>query len=1202
MTAQAFDPLDIPIQGTNLIEASAGTGKTYGIAALFSRLIVLEQMPVESVLVVTFTNAATAELKNRLRARLAEMLAVLETVPQAADHPAALAEYCRNRHEGDDFLPQILHKALQNEAQNRVILRLKAALSQFDNAAIYTIHGFCQRILRDYAFWCESPFDIELADNHDRLLLTAAQDFWRKRVAADPVTAQAVFSARLTPQTLLAGLRRHIGTPALDFRRPEPADGRARADALACWQQVQPQLAQLETLFWQVHPQLKANIYQKATFERIFAALRQTPPHQLPPAEKLDKFREEDLRAGLKKNAGIAAGTVNALNVLGHLHTRLQQAAQEEENILILLTQDFLTHLRQTLAAEKNRRRERTFDDLLGDVHRALTDLPQAAALAAVLARNWQAALIDEFQDTDPQQYAVFERIFVAHGRPLFLVGDPKQAIYRFRGADIHAYLYAAARADRRYTLTRNFRSHHALTGSINHLFRQKHRPFILADIPYPDVSAARQNSRLHPEPPAFTVRWLHGRDNEPANKAVLDTRAAEYCADEIAAQLNQGAAGRLNIVSGSGSRPLAPGDIAVLVRNRSQAAALADALKKRRVQSVMIRKDSVFHTAEAAALAALLQWWLNASHTDLLRFVLAGPLFKRSADELAALNENEAQISAYITAADHAVELWQKHGIYAALQYFSGRCGLETGLLSCGDERALTNYLQLAELLAAEDEHGRPPAALAEWLNRQIQTASDSDEHMLRLESDEALVKIITMHAAKGLQYPVVYCPFLWSVQAAQNDGWQVLQSAGRRELLAPSQLDAAAQEQIGADLLGEELRLFYVALTRAEEQLIVYAAADRQTAHHPIAHLLEGTPDTPPAETAKSYRAEKDTAAMLRRNWLRLMENAPEDTSFAWYDTPPEAAVYTPPQSGQADGLTAREFAPRPFEAVRQTSFTALTRRREAAAPDEWHSRIDPGETAAGTPPDTPDPDSRDAEPANGMAAFPRGIQAGLCLHGILETFDFRRPAAEQQAHAAACLAKHRYEADWLPVLLPMLDAVGRTPLNPQGVSLSSLPPEKRLPEMDFVMHAHDFSPDRVRRALAEAGLTETCLNAAAALDFDTVRGFLNGFIDMTCLSGSGEVCIIDYKSNHLGNHAADYRTGALNEAVAHHHYYFQAWIYAVAAARYLHIRRYPLHTVRIRYLFLRGLDGTGNGVWQWDIPAAALTPWLEQTHNPR
>ncbi|HGM0580854.1 TPA: UvrD-helicase domain-containing protein, partial [Neisseria gonorrhoeae] len=253
---RAFDPLTAPISGTNLIEASAGTGKTYGIAALFTRLIVLEQKSVERVLVVTFTKAATAELKTRLRARLDDVLQVLESkeIAELGDDTLSdgIAAYCAEHHEGDTFLPALLEQALQKESRTRLIVRLKAAIGQFDNAAIYTIHGFCQRILRDYAFLCQAPFDVELTEEDGDRLLVPAQDFWRERVSGDPVLAALAFKRKAVPQTVLAQIRAYLSRPYLNFRRPQADLKQAQRDAETSWQTVCRLLPELEAGFWRI--------------------------------------------------------------------------------------------------------------------------------------------------------------------------------------------------------------------------------------------------------------------------------------------------------------------------------------------------------------------------------------------------------------------------------------------------------------------------------------------------------------------------------------------------------------------------------------------------------------------------------------------------------------------------------------------------------------------------------------------------------------------------------------------------------------------------------------------------------------------------------------------------------------------------------------------------------------------------------------
>lgn len=1216
MPAQPFNPLTIPISGTNLIEASAGTGKTYGIAALFTRLIVLEKMSVESVLVVTFTKAATAELKTRLRARLDEVLSILEKVPDAAQNSDGLEAYCAEHYEGDVFLPGLLKTALQQENQERLIVRLKAAISRFDNAAIYTIHGFCQRLLRDYAFFCQAPFDVELTEDTRERLLEPAQDFWRENVSHNPLLARLVFKHGYTPQDMLSQIKSFISRPYLTFRRPE-SDVEAAEKALAeCWEKVRARLPELEELFWVLFKTVFSGKYIKEpSYQKLFAGLKQAAAQnrvpEMPSAakekkeflERLNNLSYEVLPHKLLKGKKVDETDQATLQILADLGSLLVDLAEAEENTLIQLQTDMLQYIGNALETRKKSHRERGFDDLLLDVYHGLLESPHRGQLAQTVAATWKAALIDEFQDTDPLQYAIFEQLFIRQGNPLFLVGDPKQAIYSFRGADIYAYMQAAKQADAHYTLATNFRSHAKLINGIGALFKEKNRPFVLDSIDYADVGAARDTGRLNPPKTAVSVRWLNNSNDEGSNKDLLRSRAADYCADEIAAALNDAAAGRLKYRKNSGSPavPLQSGQIAVLVRTHNEGQMVAKALKQRNIQSVLLQRESVFATEEAEALSALIGFWLQPQRTEILRFVLGGVLFRHTAAMLHALNRNETALLSWINSAQIAADIWQRHGIYAAMQHFAAEHGIESRLLSRGSTRSLTNYHQLVERLAEEDEQSRSPAALRQWLENQIQTARDGtqpngENNLLRLESDENLVKIVTMHAAKGLQYPLVYCPFVWDAKENNLKGWQILhRSHQTTELLHEKQLDDADRNQLADENLSENLRLLYVALTRAEEHLVIYAAYCSNTPDNTFAYLLEGTADSRRADIAAAYTAaKKEAAAMLKNNWQRFIGNAPADTDFSFTDTPPEPAVYRlPPVS---DGLyQAADIAPRPFEFIRHTSFTGLsrhTRSHDEHTREELQPAIDSAETAADTQPPMP---SENTDP-HSIHTFPRGAGAGVCLHEILETFDFNTPAAAQSEAVAATLEHYGFEADWLPAVTAMLDHTRLSPLDGQ-TALADIPANRRLAEMGFTLFMHDFKLDRLQQWFAQAdhGLPSECAAAAKLLDFNDVKGFLNGFIDMVCQYSDGLVTVIDYKSNHLGYAAEDYTQAAMNEAVAHHHYYLQALIYAIATARHFASRQQPLHTVAVRYLFLRGLDGSSNGIWSWNIDTALLREWL-------
>ena len=1191
---QDFDPLAIPIAGTNLIEASAGTGKTYGIAALFTRFILLEHYAIDRILVVTFTKAATAELKYRLRARLDEALRWLEK--DEAHKPVI-----------DEFMQNLLAQAQEKESTERLILRLKAALSQFDNAAIYTIHGFCQRLLRDYAFLCQVPFDVELSEHNREHLAAPAQDFWRTQIAHDATWAGLVFRYQQTPETMLAEMGQYLARPDLAYRAPNADAIKHAQHALnTTWQRVCSQLTELEAAFWALMDSaLSGTYYKKNTFQPLFqqlhTAAEQNRLPDMPSGKKeqqdflhrLSLLHPESLQNKSKKGKTPDAALCAQLSLLAELGEHLAAAQAAEQEALAALQLNFLHHLSQAAQDLKKTHHERGFDDLLLDVYQALATSPYRHELAATVAQNWQIALIDEFQDTDPLQYDIFRRTFIAHNNPLFLVGDPKQAIYSFRGADIYAYLQAADDAINHYTLTHNYRSHAKLINSISYLFQQKERPFVLDDIGYPPVEAARADSLLSPARHAVQIRWLNQNDESGLNKETLRRRAAEYCADEIAHVLNQAAQAQLML----NQRPLQPNDIAVLVRTHNEGLLVSRSLKQRHIQSVLIQRESVFTTAEAQALAALLGFWLEPQRTEPLRFILGGILFQQTAAQLYELNHNEALLSDYIMAAENALQTWQQYGIYTAIQQFFARYQIEARLLATQNERSLTNLLQLAELLATEHEQSHSPSALLHWFHNQIQASHNGSEgNILRLESDEALVKIVTMHASKGLQYPLVYCPFAWDAPEKHANDWQILHRHGApNELLAAYQLSEADQHQLADEELGERLRLLYVALTRAEEQLTLYAAHFNQERRsytlNPFAYLLEGNVQHTRLHIEQSYQAERKAnksageQTMLFNNWQRFIQHAPNSTDMVFLTEAPISAA-NQNRSREHQHYRAHELPERRFQFIRHTSFTGLTRNLSHyhATEDETLDTSEAQATAIPTPEDNP----------YSIHHLPAGAKTGLCLHELLEHLDFTQPADSQLERLEPILNKHGFGIEWLPAIQTMLDLTAHTPLTNQQ-ALADIPATHRLPEMGFLMHMQHFQLTRLKQQLAQAHLPEVCLQAAKQLDFHTVQGFLNGFIDMLCIDQHGQVSVIDYKSNYLGSDPTAYHTDALNQAIADHHYYLQAWIYAIAVARHFAQRQQPLQTIHIRYLFLRGLDGTDNGVWSWDIDVQHLAEWL-------
>ena len=1226
-TPTPLNPLTIPVHGIHLIEASAGTGKTWNIAALFTRLVLLEQQSVEKILVVTFTKAATAELKTRLRARLDQALTALKRTPNAQTQPEILRQNSLDdKNRPDDFLFNLLSQALASESQERLQLRLTAAISNFDNAAIYTIHGFCQRILQDFAFYCQAPFNIQLnEDPNDNPNLTAIQDYWRTQIAPNPNPSQAqlVYQHKQTPEKQLQALSPYLARPYLQFRQPENAHIAQTQQAFQqAWQHVCARLPQIQAAFWQLHPHLNKQSYNAARCEDRFAQLHQFSGCPSPAtiwqlltesshtqaiftAEFLQSKANQDKKT--KQKIQLPAEPLALIDTtLGALATAAQAHLQAESQALIQLAHRIIHYLRAQNEANKKTSPSRQFDDLLLDVYHALSpEKPHAQALARALSANWQTALIDEFQDTDPLQYAIFQAAFMhpkrqpenaqpenEHQNPktaFYMVGDPKQAIYSFRGADIYAYLAAADTIPpaNRHTLTQNHRSHAALIHAINALFSRPN-PFALPQIPYLPARAARSQSTLPAGTAPLCLTWLN-QDPTADDSDTLTQRAAQWCAQEIAATLTAHAQGKT---------PVSAGQIAILVRTRKEGTLMQRQLKKHHIQSVLLSRDSIYAEEETQAIYALISFILNPQRTQHLIYLLSGCLYNHTAAQIQQLNQNEAQLTQWTDAANQAAQTWQQHGVYTALQQFLRQSQAETTLLSQRNDRTLTNLHQILEILAAQDEKGQPPSALQQWLGQQIQAsqnhANPQDHALLRLESDENLVKIVTMHAAKGLQYPVVYCPFAWKASNQQTPEWQIIHQNHQAQLIHKTQLTDSDTQQYQTEQRSEDLRLLYVALTRAEEQLNVYLASYQHTADSPLAYLIQH-------QQPEKGKAGKDEYAHIqaqayRQSWQNFIAQHPEH--IQWHDTLalPQYTGSLKPNQAPTDepqpAYQATAIPPRSYRSPQHTSFTALSR-HSTALPSE-QTPLDPGEQTAQAQ-NSQDSLKPDAPPT--IAQFPQGTAAGICLHSLLERYPHAQPSQQNLPLIQTTLDQHNINSQqWQDTIAQLIDHTRHTPLLPH-TSLSTLPPQNILTEFGFLLHTRNFTLGSLKTWFAQhSNLPPEIIAAAQNLSFRDVQGYINGYIDLLAQTPQGDTLILDYKSNWLGNSPSDYTPAALHQAIAQHHYALQALLYAIATARYLASRNAPPKILHIRYLFLRGLDGiTSNGVWQWDIPTSSLKQWL-------
>ncbi|WP_222909832.1 exodeoxyribonuclease V subunit beta [Pseudomonas sp. DNDY-54] len=1158
-----LDLLDSPFDGRSLIEASAGTGKTWTLTALYARLLLERQLSVGQILVVTYTTAATAELRERIRARLADLLAVYEGTPSS-----------------DDFLNR-LHARYPDEASRR---RLLLAVHGFDEAAIFTIHGFCQRALQDAAFEAGGDFDSELTADDREIIDALLADAWRSELAdADPAWARFLAKSRIAPQWLRQRLRSHLGKPYL---RVEPQGAPVAADLRpveAAWQRAADLWIEAGTAWiaeLRAHGGLSQSTHKGIKFEPWRSEL---DAYFADPAVMFDlpdgaaKFGVRALSKACKK--GFDAPVCELAHALDELADQVAEALPAGKQRLIALQVALLERLNRELPERKAAQRLLAFDDLLNRLDEALQG-PVGEDLAASLRATYPLALIDEFQDTDPIQYAIFNRIYAKAGEAsLCFVGDPKQAIYAFRGADLATYMTAKQQADREpFNLPTNYRSTPDLIAALNQLFDHP-QPFAQPDLRYPAVGAAdKPRASLHlvgeGEAAPLALVWL---GDDPLGKGEAAQLAASDTARRIALQLAGAAEGRAGFDKEGVFTSLKGGDIAVLVANHRQAGLIADELAARGVPSVRRGRDSVWRSEEAAELAAVLAAYAEPGREGLLRYALATRLLGRSAADLARCQDDQQQWDAEREAAERYHQLWQQQGFMRVFRAWLDEQAVAERLLARVDgERRLTNLLHLGELLQAESLLRPGLEPLLAWFNLQRGSEGAGEEALLRLESDAERVQIVTIHTSKGLEYPLVFCPFLWDgkLLGKNRDSARCHDASGQPLLDLGSDELEDNLERARQEVFAEQLRLAYVALTRARDRLWLHwgpvnlckpkkdgSLADEGLHSSALAWLLHGRelPGEQPLTELGNHLADLNGGS-LRLAIERLVQGSeghmacvPLELREASAEGPGRAA---PPQ--QLSQLNRSLHS-----AWRIGSFSGLAAGMHMEAPDRDALAI---------------PDA--GEPGSGFFAFPRGARAGTCLHAILE--DWARGKGELDALVEPALQAYGLPLEWKEIAISHLQKVLDTDMDGGGLTLAALQSARRLPELGFTFPVRDLDVTRLRSLLVDPanGLAEPLREAAARLEFDSLKGFLKGFIDLT-FEHDGRWYIADYKSNWLGPDANYYGGERLLQALAGEHYYLQYLIYLVALRRFLRQRLADFRDEQLGgafYLFLRGMPDAG------------------------
>lgn len=1153
---QRLDPLTLPLFGERLIEASAGTGKTFTLGALYLRLLLglgrdaafPRPLTVEEILVVTFTEAATEELRGRIRSNIHGLrIACVRGKSAKCGDPLFV-----------DLMAEIGDLA-------DAAAQLLAAERQMDEAAIYTIHGFCQRMLAHNAFESGMLFEQTLVQDELPLRRQACADFWRRHCYPLPLGVARVVSQEWSgPEALLADLSGYLLGEAPTLRQP-PKD---EETVLMRHEQIVARIDAVKVQWQAAASDLEALISQSGVDKRSYSSKhlpnwlakvgewvgQDIQDYQLP--KELDKFRQSVLLEKTKKGQPPRHALFSAIDEL----------FAEPLTLRDVIMARALSEIRTSIQQGKRQRAELGFDDLLSRLDSALQSAG-GEQLALAIRQRYPVAMIDEFQDTDPQQYRIFQKLYV--GRPdcgLLLIGDPKQAIYAFRGADIFTYMRARSEVCAHYTLETNWRSSPAMVASVNQLFSQLEKPFLFGQISFIDVGAAEKNQELafelHNKPQPAMQFWL--QQGEGVGVSDYQQLMARLCAAQIRDWLSAGQQGQAWLNDGKRRRPVQASDITVLVRSRNEAALVRDALSRLSIPTVYLsNRDSVFDTSEAKDLLWLLQAVLAPEQERTLRSAMATGLMGQDAPTLDGLVRNERAWDALVDEFDQYRSLWLRRGVLPMLrEVMKARQLAENLLATAGGERRLTDVLHLGELLQEAAAQLDSEHALVRWLAQQIvQPNRQSDNQQLRLESDRHLVQVITIHKSKGLEFALVWLPFVGNFRLQQQALYHDRHSFQALLDLNPNEESQAWAEE---ERLAEDLRLLYVALTRS-----VYHCSIG------IAPLIQGTRkkqgDTDLHRSALGYLVQAGQAGDAVYLNACLQQLAGGGVALSLVDTPDEQPWL--PHTANTATLAAKHFTRQIQDSWRVTSYTGL-QQHGAGLMQDLLLRLDI---------DAVGEQAQDWEPALTPHTFPRGAAPGTFLHSLFETLDFTQPL--DPGWLLEQLQRQGFAEHWQPVLLAWMQVLLTTPLNDSGVTLAALAPQHKQAELQFYLPINRLLQAPELDALVKRydSLSARC----PALDFRRVKGMLKGFIDLV-FRWQDKFYLLDYKSNWLGEDSRAYTQPVMEQAMAEHRYDLQYQLYTLALHRYLRHRLpdydYQRHFGGVIYLFLRGVDAQhpGNGIF--------------------
>jgi len=1178
---KALNLIDFPLDGLSLIEASAGTGKTYALANLYLRYLLEKQFTVDQILVVTFTEAATQELKDRIRCRIKELGEVFDK------------EHTVNN---DVVLSQLLKASIERKTQEADRLRLKLAERQIDQAEIHTIHGFCQQLLRSHALDAKSPLKQTLLEDPQPLLKQVSEDFWRQQVLSlTPDELRYICANWASPDDLLKSIRPLLNrSPALLI--PAYTEGGLMAWSLNYqeainWYSIlkaktQECIDELEELIGKSDLKRlkdKQNWLHKI---RVWSAQEEID-FAFPSAGKrrnlFNDFLPENLLAQTKAK-GAAPQHPFFEFLVRHL-------TSEPPSLHAQFVVQSYRQVHDMLDLEKKNQRVLGFDDLILNVSKALK--LENKAFAETVQARYQVALIDEFQDTDQAQYHIFSTLFgtareVNVGDSsdvprLVLIGDPKQAIYAFRGGDIATYLKAKHEISSHpqgavFTMDTNWRSSPYMVKAVNALFSGLPNPFRAKDIPFQEVNAAKSPHELL----SSTALYITQLEATDINKEQMASALADHSVQQVRTLLD-------SFSVCESEQGFKNSDIAILVRSGAEGELIKQRLSNIGISASFEGKSSIFESPEAQALYFLLHAVADPKNEFAVRRCLAEMLYGVNDEQYKKLNDEAEVLSQYLLIFEALHKRWLSSGVLAMLREALRKLSVYEHWQAQNSEtneweRSLSNINQLGELLQIQSRIYRGHFALIRWLRDSISSANTSDdESKLRLESDEQLIRIVTIHKSKGLEYSFVFVPFLFSGRGA-DEAWfySYKKNEAKAYLTLDLLKDEAHLEQADDERLAEDIRLLYVALTRAKYQCFVGTTAYKgqgkislSLAKTAWAYLLfQG-------ETPKPLNDEVFTDCLTRfqqrfNEVVEFQQINIDDVNLQNSLSRSKSRVCVEVNTSSSE-LQVQVLQNQIGYDWRVQSFTGIMHERHAQ--QQFHQKQTLVQSVSPALSD-----------AISIFGFPKGSRAGTFLHTLFESVSFESAelierlksqyvSTEDFIETKLGLSKLVEETllpEWSAYLAAWMKTVLAFPLSDQIV-LAELKEQNYIAEMTFHFPVQQLQSHRFNLLLKRFN------PQVGEIDFRTFEGHLKGAIDLV-FKANGQYFILDYKSNYLGDAPEYYQEQALQQVIDEHRYDVQYLLYTLATHRFLKHRlgdayNYERDFGGVYYLFLRGLAFDSN-----------------------